>query len=216
MMTDFIFKLINVSSIASVLLFILSYSFLFNFRHNYNKKKYGLIKSGLEDLQKIYDKQYDNPSLPAYLIQPLVNECLTSGKYNFKIIFFLMKNEVVDIIESAKEVNRGRPFLKVIELENNKIELQCKYSLENIKKWNNLCLSLYVFLSVFLIISELTETYIKSWITLDLAVIIVFVIISLMALAAFFGRKFTSIIILQNIIIFKNENTNRLKKKLPK
>lgn len=215
-MFEIIVKIFNLAIVTLGLSFGFKYVFLFNFRHNYNRKKYKLIKSGIEGLQEIYEKQYDNPSLPAYLIQPSVDECLTSRKYNYKIIFFLMKNEVVDIIESAKEVNRGRPFLKVIELENNKIELQCNYSLENIKKMNNLCLSLYVFLSVFIVFAELTETYIKSWITLDLAVIIVFIIISLMAFAAFFGRKFTSIIILKNIVIFKNENTNRFKKKLPK
>lgn len=145
-MTELIIKVLSLGGVATVLVFVCKYVFFFNFRYGYKKKKFGLIKTGLENLKKLFDEQYENPNLPSYLLQAAVNEHLISTRYNYRIIFFFMKHEALNIEERAKEVDRAWPFLKVVEVENNKVELRTKYSLEQIKKRNKWCLFVYSFI----------------------------------------------------------------------
>lgn len=172
------------------------------------KKKFGLIKTGLENLKKLFDEQYENPNLPPYLLQAAVNEHLISTRYKYKIIFFFMKYEALNIEESAKAVDSAWPFLKVVEVENNKVELRTKYTLEQIKKRNKWCLMVYVVLGVLLISAQLFENYVESWITIDRILIIVPIIMFIMFIAAWFGIKFTSIIALKKMVKFGDQDLN--------
>lgn len=201
-MSEIFLELLKLTCVSGILLIGFKYAFLFNFRHSYNKKKYGLIKTGLENLQSLYNQQYENPTLPPYILQANVDECLTTNKYNFKLIFFLMKKEVLNVIDKAKEINKAWLFLKIVELENNKIELKTKYSLKQIKKMNFWCFLVYVLLSIFLLVSVFIETFYKNLITLSIAVLILFFVIVTMFVTAWLGSMFTSIIILNKYIKF--------------
>lgn len=201
-MAELITKILGLGFVTAILTVGFKYTFLFNYRHSYNKKKFGLLKIGLENLKKLFDEQYENSTLPAYLLQASVNEHLTTDRYSFKVIFFLMKYDALNLVEKAKEVNRAWPFLKVVELENNKVELRTKYSLEQIKKWNFWCLLVYVLIGFFLILAQLFENYINSWMTLNSILITVSSTIFIMFIAAWFGIKFTSMIVLKKMIKF--------------
>ncbi len=203
-MTELIFKILSLGGVTVALAFGFKYVFLFNFRYGYKKKKFGLIKTGLENLKKLFDDQYENPTLPPYLLQASVNEYLISTRYNYRVIFFFMKNDALNIEERAKEVDRAWPFLRVVEIEKNKIELRCKYSLEKIKKWNKWCLCVYLLIGLLLLLGQLFESFIKTWINLDWILIIVPTIIFIMFIAAWFGIKFTSISALRKMIKFNS------------
>ncbi|MDC4861973.1 hypothetical protein NQ910_18695, partial [Acinetobacter baumannii] len=95
---------------------------------------------------KLYNDNYENPSLPPYLIQASVNECLATKRFSYKVIFFLMKNGFFDLELKAKDVEKIWPFTKIVDIEGNKIELRTKYSFEQIKRWNNWCLLGYLFI----------------------------------------------------------------------
>lgn len=119
-----------------------------------------------------------------------------------------MKYEALNIEESAKAVDSAWPFLKVVEVENNKVELRTKYTLEQIKKRNKWCLMVYVVLGVLLISAQLFENYVESWITIDRILIIVPIIMFIMFIAAWFGIKFTSIIALKKMVKFGDQDLN--------
>lgn len=201
-MSEIFLELLKLTCVSAILLIGFKYAFLFNYRHSYNKKKYGLIKTGLENLQNLYNQQYENPTLPPYILQATVDECLATNKYNFKLIFFLMKKEVLNVVDKAKEINKAWLFLRIVELENNKIELKTKYSLKQIKNRNHWCLGIYVFLSVFLLVSVFLETFYKNLITPNIVVLIIFLVIATMFITAWLGSMFTSIIILNKYIKF--------------
>lgn len=207
-MTELIIKILSLGGVAAVFAFGCKYVFFFNFRYGYKKKKFGLIKTGLENLKKLFDEQYENPNLPPYLLQAAVNEHLISTRYKYKIIFFFMKYEALNIEESAKAVDSAWPFLKVVEVENNKVELKTKYTLEQIKKRNKWCLIVYVVLGVLLISAQLFENYVESWITIDRILIVVPIIMFIMFIAAWFGIKFTSIIALKKMVKFGDQDLN--------
>ncbi|HFX6249070.1 TPA: hypothetical protein ACIFCU_003735, partial [Acinetobacter baumannii] len=201
-MVDLIFKILSLSFVTVILTFFFKYIFMFNFRHDYKKKKFNLIKVNLEKLDKLYNDNYENPSLPPYLIQASVNECLATKRFSYKVIFFLMKNGFFDLELKAKDVEKIWPFTKIVDIEGNKIELRTKYSFEQIKRWNNWCLLGYLFISIFLILSVLFEQFISTWITLDVAMVIVPSAVFIMFILSWFGIKFTSIIVLNKVIKF--------------
>ncbi|MCH2072347.1 hypothetical protein [Acinetobacter pittii] len=207
-MTELIIKILSLGGVAAVFAFGCKYVFFFNFRYGYKKKKFGLIKTGLENLKKLFDEQYENPNLPPYLLQAAVNEHLISTRYKYKIIFFFMKYEALNIEESAKAVDSAWPFLKVVEVENNKVELRTKYTLEQIKKRNKWCLMVYVILGLLLILAQWLESYVISWITIDRLLIIVPIMLLIMFVAAWFGIKFTSITALKKMVKFGDQDLN--------
>lgn len=205
-MLDLIFKILNLSFVAVVLTFFFKYIFMFNFRHNYNSKKFNLIKTNLEKLDQIYKDNYENSNLPPYLIQASVNECLTTKRFSYKVIFFLMNNGVFDLELKAKEVEKIWSFVKIVEVENNKVELRTKYTLKQIKKWNKWCLWGYSFISILLLLGVLLEKFVLSWMTLDLILIIIPSAIFIMFVLAWLGIQFTSIIALNKMIKFDSED----------
>lgn len=201
-MSEIFLEILKLGGVSAVLLIGFKYTFLFNYRHSYNKKKYGLIKTGLENLQNLYSNHYENSTLPPYILQASVNECLTTNKYDFKLIFFLMNKGVLNLVDTAKEINRAWPFLKIVELEDNKIELRTKYSLEKIRKWNCWCLWIYILVSFSLVLLELLQSLWEKKLGIDFILIIVFSIVVLISVTAFFGSKLTSIICLSKYIKF--------------
>lgn len=203
-MSEIFLEILKLGGVSAVLLIGFKYTFLFNYRHSYNKKKYGFIKTGLENLQNLYSKQYENPTLPPYILQATVDECLTTNKYNFKLIFFLMNKGVINILDKAKQINKAWLFVKIKDLGNNKIELKTKHSLEKIRKWNYWCLRIYVFLSLVLLVAEFVETFYKNFFTTNMIalVLVLFLTIITMLVTSWLGSMFTSIITLKEYINF--------------
>lgn len=203
-MEDLIFKILSLGFVTALITFCFKYIFSFNFRHDYKKKKFNLIKDGLFNLKKLFDDNYTNPILPPYLLRVSVNESLATNKYSYKVIFFLMSKNVEDLAFTAKAIDKAHPYLRVKDMGNDKVILTTKYSLKKIQLLNNATLWVYVIMSILLLVAQLFENFIIKWMTLDLILIIVPVYIFFMFVTAFFGIKFNTIISLKNIVEFDN------------
>lgn len=129
----------------------LKYIFSPHYRFQLNKKKFEEKQIGIENLHEIYQSQIDSEKkLPPFVLDAQVNACLGTDKYDYRLIFLLIKGNFADIEQAAKSILDAWPLLDITYQENN-IKITQPFGLKNIKKTRNNILYVYLLLSVFLI-----------------------------------------------------------------
>lgn len=88
------------------------YIFSPHYRFQLNKKKFAEKQKGVEELYVIY-KEYiqTDDKLPPFVLDAKVNTCLGTDRYDYRLIFLLIKGNFATVESSAKRILDAWPFL---------------------------------------------------------------------------------------------------------
>lgn len=173
----------------------LKYIFSPHYRFQLNKKKFEEKQIGIENLHKIYQSQIDSEKkLPPFVLDAQVNACLGTNKYDYRLIFLLIKGNFASIEQAAKAIVDAWPFLEITYQENG-IKITQPFRLTNIERKRNFILCIYVLLSLFLIALIFTYKWFGSYlITIGILTIL------LMSLCIWVGSRLTTILSVDRIL----------------
>jgi|GEM_PF-2293635 len=173
----------------------LKYIFSPHYRFQLNKKKFEEKKIGIENLHKIYQSQIDSENkLPPFVLDAQVNACLGTNKYDYRLVFLLIKGNFASIEQAAKAITNAWPFLDITYPENS-IRITQPFGLKNIESIRSYILYFYLFLSLFLI--SLIWTY--KWFGSYLITTVVFIVL-FMSLCIWVGSSLTTILSVDRIL----------------
>jgi hypothetical protein len=173
----------------------IKYIFSPHYRFQLNKKKFEEKQIGIENLHKIYQSQIDSEKkLPPFVLDAQVNACLGTNKYDYRLIFLLIKGNFASIEQTAKAITNAWPFLDIIYPENS-IRITQPFGLKNIECIRSYILYFYLLLSLFLI--SLLWTY--KWFGSYLITTVVFIVL-FMSLCIWVGSSLTTILSVDRIL----------------
>lgn len=171
------------------------YIFSPHYRFQLNKKKFAEKQKGIEELYVIYKEHIQtDDKLPPFVLDAKVNTCLGTDRYDYRLIFLLIKGNFATVESSAKRILDAWPFLD-IEYLGNDIRLINYLNLTMVRFWRKIILGIYLILCVFLAVLIISFKWLGDWFFF-----IMVCTIGLMYLCIWIGSKFSTIISVERII----------------
>lgn len=171
------------------------YIFSPHYRFQLNKKKFAERQKGIEELYIIYKEHIQTvEKLPPFVLDAKVNTCLGTDRYDYRLIFLLIKGNFATVESSAKRIMDAWPFLD-LEYSENDIRLINYLSLTTLRFLRKIILSIYLILCVFLAVLIISFKYFGDWFFVFLTCIG-----AVMYLCILVGSKFSTILSIERLI----------------
>lgn len=171
------------------------YIFSPHYRFQLNKKKFAEKQKGIEELYVIYKEHIQtDDKLPPFVLDAKVNTCLGTDRYDYRLIFLLIKGNFATVESSAKRILDAWPFLD-IEYLGNDIRLINYLNLTVVRFWRKIILGIYLILCVFLAVLIISFKWFGDWFFIFLVCVGV-----VMYLCIWVGSKFSTILSIERLI----------------
>lgn len=144
----------------------IKYIFSSHYRLKLNKIKFKEKQKGVEELYQIYKKHIESTeSLPPFVLDAKISSCLGTDRYDYRLLFLLIKGNFASIEDAAKRVIDAWPFIDITYPDGN-IKLVSFFSMRIIKFWRKIILGTYLLLSIFLMVLIGGHQLFGSWLFL--------------------------------------------------